>query len=81
MKTTIELPDDLMKKAKALAAKRGTTLRSIIERGIRATLKEDRRLEQYELLDRSVNGKGLQTGFQDSEWEEIRSAAYRGRGD
>jgi len=57
MKTTIEIPDDLMKKAKALAARRGTTLRSIIERGIRTTLNEERRFLRYELPDRSVNAR------------------------
>ena len=80
MKTTIEIPDDLMKKAKALAARRGTTLRSIIERGIRTTLNEERSLVQYELPDRSVNGKGLQAGLQQGEWADIRDAAYTGRG-
>lgn len=80
MKTTVELPDDLMKKAKALAARRGTTLRSIIERGIRMTLSEDRRAGHYELPDRSVNGKGLQTAAQKGEWADIRGAAYKGRG-
>lgn len=80
MKTTVEIPDDLMKKAKALAAKRGTTLRSIIERGIRTTLNEERRLARYELPDRSVSGKGLQAGFQHREWADIRNAAYTGRG-
>lgn len=80
MKTTIEIPNDLMKKAKALAAKRGTTLRSIIERGIRTTLNEERRSVQYQLPDRSVDGKGLQAGFQHGDWADIRDAAYTGRG-
>ena len=30
MKTTIELPDELMRKAKTVAAKRGTTLKAVI---------------------------------------------------
>jgi predicted transcriptional regulator len=42
MKTTIEIQDDLMKAAKALARKQGTTLRSIVERGIRTTLNVER---------------------------------------
>lgn len=80
MKTTIEIPDDLMKKAKALAVRRGTTLRSIIERGIRTTLNEERRKTRYQLPDRSVTGKGLQPGFRHGEWADIRDAAYTGRG-
>lgn len=81
MKTTVEIPDDLMKKAKALAAKRGTSLRAIIERGIRSTLNEERRGVHFELPDRSVNGKGLQAGFKRGEWADIRNAVYSGRGD
>lgn len=81
MKTTVEIPDELMKKAKALAARRGTSLRSIIERGIRTTLSEERRRVQYELPERSVNGMGLQTGFKRGEWADIRNAVYTGRGD
>ena len=39
MKTTIELPDDLFVAAKHRAAEERTTLRAIIERGLRAQLK------------------------------------------
>lgn len=80
MKTTIEIPDDLMKKAKALAVRRGTTLRAVIERGIRMTLKEEAPRTQYELPDKSVDGKGLQPGFEHGDWADFRDAAYKGRG-
>ncbi len=35
MKTTIELPDDLLADAKAAAAKRRTTLKAVIEHALR----------------------------------------------
>ena len=38
MKTTIELPDDLLVAAKRRAAEDRSTLRSLIERGLRAQL-------------------------------------------
>ena len=38
MKTTIELPDDLLIEAKAVAARRRTTLRAIIEGALRREL-------------------------------------------
>ena len=38
MKTTLELPDDLLIEAKAVALKRRTTLRAIIERALRREL-------------------------------------------
>ena len=39
MKTTIELPDDLFVAAKQRAAEERSTLRAIIERGVRAQLR------------------------------------------
>lgn len=80
MKTTVEISDELLEKAKRLAAKRRTTLRAIIEQSLRNTLKEQRRMETYELPDRSVDGQGLQPGFRDKPWSDIRDAAYDGRG-
>jgi hypothetical protein len=38
VKTTIELPDDLANEAKRVAAQSGTTLRSLVESGLRAEL-------------------------------------------
>jgi hypothetical protein len=43
MKTTIDLPDDLLIAAKKLAAERRTTLRSLVERGLRKELGESER--------------------------------------
>lgn len=80
MKTTIEIQDDLMKSAKALARKQGTTLRSIIERGIRTTLKEDKESTRFKLADKSVPGNGLQPEFEQASWSDLRDTAYKGRG-
>ena len=38
MKTTIELPDDLLIEAKAVAARRRTTLKAIVEHALRREL-------------------------------------------
>ena len=43
VKTTIELPDDLFVVAKKAAVERRTTLRDLIERGLRRELTEPRR--------------------------------------
>ena len=42
MKTTVDLPDDLVAAAKAGAAREHITLRSLIERGLRLALSADR---------------------------------------
>lgn len=42
MKTTIELPDTLVKRAKVLAAERRTTLRELVLQGLEHVLSEKR---------------------------------------
>ena len=42
MRTTVHLPDDLLKRAKRKAAKHGRTLTSLIEEGLRLVLAEQR---------------------------------------
>lgn len=80
MKTTIELSDDLARKAKDFAARKGTTLRAVIEQGIRIVLREDVSAETFRLRDASVGGRGLQEEFRDADWKSIREAAYEERG-
>ena len=43
MKTTVELPDDLYRRAKSQAALRGQRLRDLVEEGLRLVLSEPRR--------------------------------------
>lgn len=80
MKTTIDLSDELAKKAKAYAARKHMTLRAVIEQGIRQVLRNDRSSAKFKLRDASVGGKGLQKEYQSADWTKIREAAYKGRG-
>ena len=80
MKTTIDLSDELARKAKAFAARRKITLRALIEQGIRQILREDRGPGQFELRDASVGGNGVQKEYEGADWAKIREAAYKGRG-
>jgi len=80
MKTTIDLSDDLAARAKEFAARRGMTLRAMIEEGIRKTIQDDQNKPEYKLQDRRVKGQGLQPEFQDKSWVDILAAAYEGRG-
>lgn len=41
MRTTFDLPDDLMKEAKIAAVKRGSTLRDLVAEGLRRVLKDE----------------------------------------
>jgi Arc/MetJ family transcription regulator len=81
MKTTIDIADALLTEAKQVAAAEGTTLRELVEDGLRRAL-EVRRQESggFRLRKASVRGKGLQPEFADGSWERIRDAIYEGRG-
>jgi hypothetical protein len=79
LKTTIEISDPLLRKAKALARRRGTTLRELVESGLRKVL-EDARAPSFELEDRSVPGQGLAEGLDYGEWAKILERAYEDRG-
>ena len=80
MKVTIEVADDVLDRAKAHAAKQGTTLRSLVERGLREVLNADEESVQFRLEHASVGGRGLQREYQGAEWPRIRGAAYEARG-
>jgi len=41
MRTTFDLPDDLMKRAKIAAVKRGSTLRDLVAEGLRRVLTDE----------------------------------------
>ena len=80
MKTTIEISDSLAREARALAAREKTTLRALVEAGLREVLKHRRKAEGFKLRDASFAGRGLQPDFAAGGWERMREAAYEGRG-
>ena len=80
MKTTVEIADSLLASAKRLAVQRGTTLRALVETGLRRVLEESERREPFRLRDASFDGRGLQPEFRDGDWDRIRDASYEGRG-
>jgi hypothetical protein len=80
MKTTVDISTPLLAAAKRLAAQRGTTLRELVESGLRRILDDEERAGEFRLRDVSVDGRGLQPAFRDAPWEEVREAAYGSRG-
>jgi hypothetical protein len=81
MKTTVEIAPALLARAKKLAAQRRTTLRALIEAGLRHVLaNEDQKRAPFRLPDARVNGQGLQPGIREGDWEQLRALIYDGRG-
>ena len=80
MKTTIEISNELARKAKAHAARENITLRALIERGLRLALRADQRAKPFKLRDASVAGNGLKAPYSDADWVRVRETIYEGRG-
>jgi hypothetical protein len=60
MKTTIEVPDDLYRRAKSLAALRGRRLKDLIEEGLRLVLEGPRKAgRQHSLSDLMKGARGV----------------------
>jgi predicted transcriptional regulator len=78
MKTTVDLPDELLREAQEIARAEGTTLKSVMEEGLRAVIGRHRRAQRFELRDASVSGRGLRPEFAQADWAAIRDAAYGG---
>ena len=80
MKTTIEIADPLLQEAKRVAARDGTTVRSLVEQGLRQVLSAKARRGSFRLRKATFRGQGLQPGVRELGWERIRELAYEGRG-
>lgn len=80
MKTTIEISDQLLKEAKKIAAREGTTLRTLVEQGLRHELKQRAKSATFRLRKATFRGKGLQPAAKGLSWDQLRELAYTGRG-
>ncbi|MDH3404194.1 MAG: DUF2191 domain-containing protein [Acidobacteriota bacterium] len=80
MKTTVEIADPVLEKVRETAHREGTTLRSLVEEGLRLALERRQRGEPFRLRDASVDGQGLRPELEGSSWDELRGLAYEGHG-
>jgi Bacterial antitoxin of type II TA system, VapB len=77
MKTTVNLPDELLREAQEIARRERTTLRELIETGLRIVVKQRAGESRFVLEDASVDGLGLQPPFRGAQWEQVRDAIYQ----
>jgi Arc/MetJ family transcription regulator len=80
MKTTVEITDTLLEEVKKVAAEEHTTVRALIEEGLRRVVGERQQRTAFRLRRASFGGQGLHTDVPDGSWQQIRALAYEGRG-
>lgn len=77
MKTTMDIADALLLDAKRLAEREGTTLKALVEAGLRQVLAEQARsTPPFRLRRASFKGKGLRRELEGAAWDRLRELAY-----
>jgi hypothetical protein len=80
MKTTVQIPDNLFEEARRLANEQGTTLKVLVEEGLRRVVSERKKRSTFRLRKATFKGNGLQPDLAGASWQQIRDLGYEGRG-
>ncbi len=78
MKTTIDISDPLLEQAKRLAHRQGTTVRALVEKGLRLVVAEKSRSAGFK-FEAVTDGRGP-APYETLPWERVRDIIYEGRG-
>lgn len=82
MKTTVEISDVLLHRAKQMAAERQQTLKSILESALRQYLDSESSAQKpFKLRKCTYGGRGLRPPLAEGDWASISSHIYAGRGE
>ena len=80
VKTTVDIAEPMLKEAKRIAAIEGTTLRALVEEGLRHVIAErDKQTTGFRLRDASFHGDGGVPGIDVNDWMSFKHLA-RGAG-
>lgn len=82
MKTTIQIADSLFREARRVARLERTTLKALVEEGLRRVISERRRRrsQSFRLRKATFKGRGLQPHLAGATWDQILDVSYEGRG-
>jgi len=80
MKTTVEISDSLFEEARKVAHRERTTLRGLVEEGLRKIISDRKRRKGFRLRKVTFKGNGLQSHLAGASWDQIRELSYEGRG-
>jgi hypothetical protein len=76
MKTTVEISDDLLKRSQQIAKKEGTSVRALLEEGLRLALRSRQTRQRHRFQFPLFGKDGLNEEFRDGSWETIRETIY-----
>lgn len=79
MKTTVDLPDELLLEVQQIARSESTTMKSVLEEGLRAVIARRRSAPAFTLRDATVGGHGLRPEIAGADWATIREQSYGDR--
>lgn len=80
MKTTVQIPESLFDQARQVAQREQTTLKALVEEGLRRVVADRQRSAPFHLRDAAFQGNGIQPGLAGASWAQIRDMSYEGRG-
>jgi len=80
MKTSVEIPDNLFEEARKVAHRDRTTLKVLVEEGLRKIISDRKRRKGFRLRKATFKGNGLQSHLAGASWDQIREFSYEGRG-
>jgi hypothetical protein len=80
MKTSIQIPNNLFEEARKLAHRERTTLKALVEEGLRRIISDRKKRSSFHLRKATFKGNGIQPQLADVSWDRIRELSYEGRG-
>jgi len=80
MKTTIDISDHLLQRAKDLAQDENTSLKELTEQGLELVIEKHLSRKPHVVKPVVFDGQGLSPVFKGKSWAEIRDEIYRGYG-
>ncbi len=75
MKTTIDIADALFREAKFIAAAERTTMRNLVEEGLRLAIARHEGGESFKLREASFPGTGMRPDVSQETWDGSRGFA------
>ncbi len=76
MKTTIDIPDALLDEVRRVASREGTSVKTLVEQGLRQVISERNRHRPFRLRKASFKGRGLGAEAKRAGWKRLRELAY-----